>query len=81
MVRKRRPNTLETLTIGQVAEICCVSSHVVTEWCNQGLIHYHRLPSGMHHRRIRRRDLLAFADAYGMDHVVEALRNGKGSDG
>ncbi len=72
-MRQPRPKQL-TMTTGEVAKMCNVSPVTVSKWCDSGIIRYHRLPNGLHHRRIYRSDLLIFAETYGMHRVVEKLR-------
>jgi len=64
---------MSILSTGQVAALCQVASRTVSNWCDAGLIKYYRLPFGARHRRISKDDLLAFARAHNMTHVVNML--------
>lgn len=51
----------DLMTMGQVAAHCGVSHHTAINWCEKGLLAYHRIP-GSTHRRVARSELQAFID-------------------
>jgi len=55
----------DTLTTGQVAKLCSVSSNTVIKWLESGLLKGYVLPGSLHHR-IPRKNLVAFMEKAGM---------------
>jgi len=53
-------------TTGEVAELCQVSLTTVIKWINTGLLPSYRIPPQNKHRRIRLKDVEAFALQYGI---------------
>lgn len=60
----------EVFTTGGVAKLCRVSSRTAAKWIDSGLLKGWRVPGGKD-RRVARKDLVTFLEAYQMPPIEE----------
>jgi excisionase family DNA binding protein len=65
----------DVLTVFKASKLCSVSPKTIINWIESGLIKAYKTPGG--HRRINRRDLLAFMENQGMPMPEKDVETGR----